>query len=68
MIPGASSFLGGDGWNLSAGDERGETQNTAATGEFGQKNVTVTKGGAISMPGLIGIAAVILGGLYLTNR
>lgn len=67
MVPGGSSFLGGDGWNLSAGDERGDTANDSATGSFG--GVTFNRGGdGISMPGLIGIAAVVMGGLYLMSR
>lgn len=61
-----ASFLGGDGWQLSAGDKRGDTQNTAATGSMGDR--TFNRGGAVSMPALIGIGAVIMGGLYFMSR
>ncbi|GGX52323.1 hypothetical protein [Saccharospirillum salsuginis] len=60
--------LGGDGWSLSAGDEstRGDTANENSGGSFGDRNFS--RGGAVSMPGLIGIAAVVLGGLWIMNR
>lgn len=66
MIPGASQFLGGDGWSLSADDKRGDTDNRSATGSMGDTNFN--RGGAMSLPALVGIGAVILGGFYLMSR
>lgn len=60
-------FLGGDGWQLDAGDTRGDTDNRSTTGG-GFGGFVVNEGGAISVPGLIGIAAIVLGGLYIINR
>lgn len=65
-MPFASSFLGGDGWSLDASDKRGDTDNRSATGDMG--DTVFNRGGGISMPALIGIGVVALGGFYLMGR
>jgi len=61
-------FLGGDGWQMDAGDSRGDSANQAGTGSFGERKTVINKGGAVSMTGLIGIGAVVLGGMWMMTR
>lgn len=78
MVPGVpgGSFLGGDGWSLSANDQRGDSKDDRGRGDSGGTTVTVggnpyltnQAGLSISSVGLMGIAGVLLGAIYLMSK